>query len=105
MKGCGWVGSRKEGGNEQSRHCKRKMWGLRGILKCNAKRQSLGAEWSMSEVGIPPPYNLDKLHALVTGIKNNNNNIKVATNCFPKSEWFPVETLGVNCGYNFPQCT
>ena len=38
----------------------------------NNKQQSLGPEWSMSEVGTPPPHNLDKHHGLVESINNNN---------------------------------
>ena len=40
----------------------------------NNKRRSLGPEWSMSEVGTPPPHNLDKPHGLVASINNNSNN-------------------------------
>ena len=36
--------------------------------------KSLGEEWSMSEVGIPPPHNLDNPHALVAGIQQQDNN-------------------------------
>ena len=39
------------------------------------KQRRLGPEWSMSEVGIPPPHNLGKTHGLVASI--NNNNMKV----------------------------
>ena len=42
------------------------------ISVCNNKRQSLGPEWSMSEVGNPPPHNLDKPYRVVAS--NNNNN-------------------------------
>ena len=38
----------------------------------NNKQQSLGPDWSMSEVGTPSPHNLDKPHRLVAS--NNNNN-------------------------------
>ena len=51
--------------------------GLGPIRKIrNDKRRSLGMEWSMSEVGNPPPHNLDKPHGLVASINNNNNNNK-----------------------------
>ena len=39
----------------------------------NNKRRILGLEWSMSEVGTPPPHNLDKPHGLVASINNNNS--------------------------------
>ena len=32
----------------------------------NNKRRSLGPEWSMYEVGTPPPHNLDKPQGLVS---------------------------------------
>ena len=38
----------------------------------NNKRRILGPEWSMSEVGTPPPHNSDKPHGLVDSINNNN---------------------------------
>ena len=38
------------------------------------KRPSLGPEWSMSEVGTPPPHNSNKPHRLVASNNNNNNN-------------------------------
>ena len=37
------------------------------------KRHSLGPEWSMSEVGTPPPHNSDKPHGMVASINNNNS--------------------------------
>ena len=37
------------------------------------KRWILGEEGAMSEVGIPPPHNLDNPHALVDSTNNNNN--------------------------------
>ena len=40
----------------------------------NNKRWSLGPEWSMSEVGTPPPHNSDTPYILVASINNNNNN-------------------------------
>ena len=36
------------------------------------KRQNLGPKWSISEVGTPPPHNLDKPHVLLASINNNN---------------------------------
>ena len=42
----------------------------------NNNQWSLGMEWSISEVGTPPPYNLKKPHGLVASINNNNNNMK-----------------------------
>ena len=39
----------------------------------NNKRRSLGPERSMSEVGTPPPHNLDKPRKLVASNNNNNN--------------------------------
>ena len=44
----------------------------------NNKRQSLGLEWSVSEVGTPPPHNSDKPHGLVAS--NNNNIYQFLTN-------------------------
>ena len=41
----------------------------------NNKQRSLGLEWSMSEVGTPPPHSSDKPHGLVAS--NNNNNHKM----------------------------
>ena len=38
----------------------------------NNRRRSLGLEWSMCEVGTPPPHNLGETHGLVA---SNNNNI------------------------------
>ena len=53
------------------------MAGMEGgagpISASNNKRRSLGPECSMSEVGTPPPHNLDKSHGLVASINNNNN--------------------------------
>ena len=51
---------------------RRKRWDGRSRLKSNNKRRSLGAEWEMSEVGIPPPHNSDSPNALVTSTNNNN---------------------------------
>ena len=39
----------------------------------NNKQRSLGPEWSMSEVGTPPPHNMDKPHGMVT---SNNYNVR-----------------------------
>ena len=39
----------------------------------NNKQRILGPEWSMSEVGTPPPHNSDKPQGLVESINNNNN--------------------------------
>ena len=36
----------------------------------NNKKRRLGLEWSMSEVGTPPPHNSEKLHGLVASINN-----------------------------------
>ena len=36
----------------------------------------------MSQVGIPPPHNLEKLHALVVGT-NNNNQQHIVSALFP----------------------
>ena len=44
--------------------------GVGANLKSNIKRRSLGAEGTMSEVGITTPHNLDNLHALVASINN-----------------------------------
>ena len=46
------------------------MRGGRARLKSNNKRRSIGAEWSMPEIGIPPPHNLYNPHALVASINN-----------------------------------
>ena len=56
-------------GKRRSRNGRRKRCGGRARLECNVKRQSLGAEWSMSKVGIPPPHDSNKSQALVEGIK------------------------------------
>ena len=64
------VGKRRK---ERSRNGRGKGWGGRGRLGCNVKRQSLGAEWEMSKVGIPPPHNSDNHHALVDSINKNTN--------------------------------
>ena len=37
----------------------------------NNKRQNLGPEWSMSEVGTLPPHNSEKPHRMVASINNN----------------------------------
>ena len=50
--------------------------GAASISIRNNKRQILGTDWSMSEVGTPPPHNSDKLHGLVASI-NNNNKIEI----------------------------
>ena len=49
------------------------MWGGRARVKSYNKRRILGPEWSMSEVGTPPPHNLEKPQRLVDIINNNNN--------------------------------
>ena len=50
---------------------RRRGWG--GLISVrNNKRQILGPEWSMSEVGTPPPHNSEKPHGLVESINNNN---------------------------------
>ena len=46
----------------------------------NNKLQSLGTEWSMSNVVMPPPNNSDKPHGLVAS-DNNNKNVRVGW-CF-----------------------
>ena len=52
---------------------RRGVWG--GLISvCNNKQRILGPEWSMYEVGTPPPHNLEKPHGLVESINNNNNN-------------------------------
>ena len=48
--------------------------GAGASLKSNIKRRILCEEGAMSEVGIPPTYNLDNPHALVDSIIINNNN-------------------------------
>ena len=71
----GWGGGRKEGEKNDPENGRRKTWGGRARLKSNNKRRSLGPEWSMSEVGTPPPHNSDEPHGLVASTNNNNNNI------------------------------
>ena len=44
--------------------------GVGPISVRNNKQRSLGPEWSMSEVGTPPPHNPDKPHRLVDSINN-----------------------------------
>ena len=62
----GDTGNRMEGGEG----------GAGTISVHNNRRRSLGPECSLSEVGTPPPHNLDKPHRLVTSIINNKNNNK-----------------------------
>ena len=38
----------------------------------NNKQHILGPEWSMYEVGTPPPHNSEKPHGLVASINYNN---------------------------------
>ena len=65
---CGWGGSRKEGETNDPENDRRKRWGRRARLKVlSISDESLGAEGSMSEVGIPLPHNSDKPHAPVAG--------------------------------------
>ena len=45
--------------------------GAGASLKSNIKQHILGMEGEMSEVGIPPPHDLDNPHALVDSINNN----------------------------------
>ena len=60
----GGVGHRTEGGEG----------GEGAIPKLrNNKKQSLGPEWSISEVGTPLPHNSDKPHGLVAS--NNNKTV------------------------------
>ena len=64
MNGCRWGGGRKEGETNGPEIDRRKRWGIRDRLKVlRINEESLGAEGSMSEVGIPPPHNLYKNHA------------------------------------------
>ena len=77
---------REEGVKNNPGNGRRKKWGGRDRLKSNNKRQSLGVEWEVSEVGIPPPHNLDNHHALVESINNillNNvlSSFWVSTGC------------------------
>ena len=55
----------------------REQGGLMSV--CNNRLRILGTEWSMSEVGTPPPYNLDKPHRMVDSIINNNNTNVIIT--------------------------
>ena len=56
----------------EARHQKEGREGGAGpIIKLrNNKRQSLGLEWSMSEVGNTPPHHSEKPHGLVASINN-----------------------------------
>ena len=60
------------------------MWSRRDRLKLlRISDERLGAEESMSKVGIPPPHNLYKPHALVAGSHtyiDRLNGLKVNTN-------------------------
>ena len=63
---CRWGG----GINRRKRTIQKKYiiknWGRRARVKVlSISNESLGVERSMSEVGIPPPHNLDKPHAPV----------------------------------------
>ena len=70
-------GGRKEGRKKYPETRRRKMWGGRDILKSNNKRQRLGLEWSMSEVGTPSPHNPEKPHGLVASTNKIKNNMSV----------------------------
>ena len=66
MNRCKWRGGRKEEEIVDPGNDRRKRWGRRARLKVSSiSDKSLGAEGSMSEVGIPPPNNLNKPHAPV----------------------------------------
>ena len=43
---------------------------------CNNKRRSLGPEWSMYDVGNPPPHYLDKPQGLAESINSNHNTVQ-----------------------------
>ena len=64
---------RQEGEEERgdrTSDIRRRGWG--GLItEHNNKRKILGMEWSMSEVGTPPPHNSDKPHGMVESINNN----------------------------------
>ena len=67
---------RKEGEDDRGdgeSDSRRGGWG-RLISVRNNKRRIIGPEWSMSEVGTPPPHNLEKTHGMVDSTNNNNNN-------------------------------
>ena len=55
----------------------------------NNNRWSLGPEWSMYDVGNPPPHNSDKPHELVAII---NNNMPVIGR-FPQPHLFKKQSL------------
>ena len=66
MNVCGWGGGSKEGETNNPVNNRRERWGRELDLKVlSISDESLGVERSMSEVGIPPPHNLDKTHAPV----------------------------------------
>ena len=55
----------------------------------NNTRQSLGMQWSMSEVGTPPLHNSNKPHGLVA----SNNNIRgaiLAWDTATPTRWWPT---------------
>ena len=45
----------------------------------NNKRHIQGTDWSISEVGTPPPYNYDKPHELVASINKINKGKRMPT--------------------------
>ena len=66
--GCGGGGGRKDGEMNDTENGRRKRWGRRAsLLVLTISNESLGAEGSLSGVGIPPLHNLDTPHALVAG--------------------------------------
>ena len=63
-----WGGGRKDGDMNDPETIKEKG-GAEGLdYNVMLSNKSLCAEWSMSEVGISPPNNLDKSYTLVTRI-------------------------------------
>ena len=51
------------------------------IIVRKNKQRILRPEWSMSEVGTPPPHNAEKPHGLMDSINNNNKNTQKSFEC------------------------
>ena len=69
-----WVEGREEGETKNTENGRKKGWGRRDRVKSNNMRRSLGAEWEISDVGIPTPHISENPHTLVESITNKNNN-------------------------------
>ena len=103
--GCGWGGGRKEGQTNDPENNRGKRWGRSDRLKVlSIINKSLGTEGSMSEVGIPPPHNSDKPHALVAA---NHTHTHIHYFCFfPGLFSFNLKCVFVSlCAFHLPIST